>query len=101
MRTEVSQSAVGGSYCEKRLREVFLEIAFHHGLEFVELEPMPDHVYLFVVAPPEWAPGKIGRQLQGGVCRGVVSGVSGIAQEALGWSSLGRRMLMRAMYVTK
>lgn len=41
------------------MREVFLEIAFHHGLEFVELEPMPDDVYLFVVAPPEWAPGKI------------------------------------------
>ncbi len=44
---------------EKRLREVFREIAFHHGLEIVELELMPDHVHLFVEAPPKWAPGKI------------------------------------------
>lgn len=44
---------------EKRLREVFGEIALHHGLEIVELELMPDHVHLFVGAPPKWAPGKI------------------------------------------
>ena len=44
---------------ERRLREIFSEIAMHHGLEIVELELMPDHVHMFVEAAPKWAPGEI------------------------------------------
>lgn len=74
---------------EKRLREIIGEIAMHHGLEIVELELMPNHVHMFVEAPPKRAPGKISGIVQSGVCGSVVSGVSGIAAQALGRSSLG------------
>ena len=43
---------------EKRLREIFHEVALHHGMEIVELELMPDH-HMFVEAPPKWAPGRM------------------------------------------
>ena len=44
---------------EKRLKELFCEIAEEHGFEILEMELMPDHVHLFVSAAPRWAPGKI------------------------------------------
>jgi len=44
---------------EKRLKELFYEIAEEHGFEILEMELMPDHVHLFVSAAPKWAPGKI------------------------------------------
>jgi putative transposase len=44
---------------EKRLKELFYEIAEEHGFEILEMELMPDHVHLFVSAAPRWAPGKI------------------------------------------
>src|SRR3974377_338259 len=44
---------------EKRLREIFSEIAMHDGLGIVELELMPDHVHMFVEGAPKWARGKI------------------------------------------
>ena len=46
---------------EKRLKELFYEIAEEHGFEILEMELMPDHVHLFVSAAPRWAPGKIVR----------------------------------------
>ena len=44
---------------EKRLKELFYEIAGEHDFEILEMELMPDHVHLFVSAAPRWAPGKI------------------------------------------
>jgi len=44
---------------EKRVKELFYEIAEEHGFEILEMELMPDHVHLFVSAAPRWAPGKI------------------------------------------
>ena len=44
---------------EKRLKELFYEIAEEHDFEILAMELMPDHVHLFVSAAPKWAPGKI------------------------------------------
>ena len=44
---------------EKRVKELFYEIAEEHDFEILAIELMPDHVHLFVSAAPKWAPGKI------------------------------------------
>lgn len=44
---------------EKRLKELFYEIAEEHDFEILEMELMPDHVHLFVSAAPRWAPGRM------------------------------------------
>jgi putative transposase len=44
---------------EKRLKELFYEIAEEHDFEILEMELMPDHVHLFVSAAPRWAPGRV------------------------------------------
>ena len=44
---------------EKRLKELFYEIAEEHDFEILEMELMPDDVHLFVSAAPRWAPGRI------------------------------------------
>jgi putative transposase len=44
---------------EKRVKELFYEIAEEHDFEILAMELMPDHVHLFVSAAPKWAPGKI------------------------------------------
>jgi putative transposase len=40
-------------------KELFYEIAEEHDFEILAMELMPDHVHLFVSAPPKWGPGKI------------------------------------------
>ena len=45
---------------EKRVKELFYEIAEEHDFEILAMEPMPDHVHPFVSAAPKWAPDKIG-----------------------------------------
>jgi len=44
---------------EKRVKELFYEIAEKHDFEILGMELMPGHVHLFVSAAPKWAPGKI------------------------------------------
>jgi putative transposase len=44
---------------EKRIKELFYEIAEAHDFEILAMELMPDHAHLFVSAAPKWAPGKI------------------------------------------
>jgi putative transposase len=44
---------------EKRVKELFYEIAEEHDFEILAMELMPDHVHLFVSAAPKWSPGKI------------------------------------------
>ena len=44
---------------EKRIKELFYEIAEEHDFEILAVELMPDHVHLFVSAAPKWSPGKI------------------------------------------
>jgi len=39
------------------VRELFLEIARHHGFEIEELEVDKDHVHLFLSFPPKYSIG--------------------------------------------
>jgi putative transposase len=44
---------------EKRLKELIKEKARELGCEIIELETMPDHIHLFIQAPPTIAPNRI------------------------------------------
>jgi putative transposase len=43
----------------ERVRELFLEIAEHHGFEIEELEVDKDHVHVFLSFPPTYAIGPV------------------------------------------
>lgn len=44
---------------EKRLKELFYEIAEEHDFEILAMELMPDHVHVFVSAAPKWHLGRL------------------------------------------
>jgi putative transposase len=50
---------------ERRLRELLLERCADLSCEVIALEVMPDHVHLFLTAPPLHAPQHIANQLKG------------------------------------
>lgn len=50
---------------ETRLRELIQEVARKLGLEILALEIMPDHLHLFVNAPPTLAPHNIVARIKG------------------------------------
>ena len=41
------------------LKEIFRGIAERHEFEIDTMEVMPDHVHLFLAAPPKYSPGKV------------------------------------------
>jgi len=43
----------------QRVRELFWEIAGHHGFEIEELEVDKDHVHLFLSFPPKYSIGAV------------------------------------------
>jgi putative transposase len=43
----------------QRVRELFCEIAGHHGFEIEELEVDKDHVHLFLSFPPKYSIGEV------------------------------------------
>jgi putative transposase len=47
------------------LIELFGEIADKWGFEIIAQEVMPDHVHLFVSAPPRYSPAKIAQLFKG------------------------------------
>ncbi len=49
----------------ERLKELLSEIASQYGFRIVAVEVMPDHVHLFVSAPPKFAPAEIVRLFKG------------------------------------
>ena len=49
----------------RRCKEVFRETAERHGFTIVEQEVMPDHVHVFVSAPPRWSPAELVQALKG------------------------------------
>ena len=53
-RKWVRQGAV-----RERVRELFLEIAAHHGFEIEELEVEKDHVHVFLSVPPKDPIGQV------------------------------------------
>lgn len=44
---------------EKRLKEIFQEISFQYDIEMDTMEIMPDHIHLFLSAPPRYSPAKV------------------------------------------
>ena len=50
---------------EARLKELLAEIATQYGLEIWAVEVMPEHVHLFVSAPPKFSPAEIVRLFKG------------------------------------
>ena len=51
------------------LKEIFHQIAEKWGFEILALEVMPDHVHLFVSAPPKYAPAQIIKIFKGASSR--------------------------------
>jgi len=43
----------------RKLKRIFLGIAERYGFTIVEQEVMPDHVHLFVSAPPRYSPAEL------------------------------------------
>lgn len=53
-----------GKIAEK-LKEIFYEIADKYEMEIIAVEVMPDHIHLFVSAPPRYAPSQIVKYFKG------------------------------------
>ncbi len=56
---------------EKRLKELLLEIAERIECEVVAMEVMPDHVHLFLKAPPTLSPDQIMHRIKGASSRAL------------------------------
>ena len=41
------------------LKEIFVDIAERYEMEIDTLEVMPDHVHLFLLAPPKYSPSRV------------------------------------------
>lgn len=65
-RNEVLRGTVE-AYLKERIQELCLEYEF----ELLEMEIMPDHIHLFVSAPPKVAPMRIAQTLKSKLARGV------------------------------
>lgn len=52
-----------------RAEEVLRQIAQEMGWEIVALEVMPDHIHLFVSAPPKYSPADIVKRFKGASAR--------------------------------
>jgi len=50
---------------EVRLKELLVEITSQYSFEILAVEVMPNHVHLFVSAPPKFAPADIARLFKG------------------------------------
>ncbi len=61
--------AVPTSLAASRLSELFKEIADRWGFEIISQEVMPDHVHLFVSAPPKYSPARIAQLFKGTTSR--------------------------------
>lgn len=50
---------------EQRLKEILSKIAVEYGFEILGMEVMPDHIHLFVSAPPRYSPADIVKKFKG------------------------------------
>ena len=58
------RSVLTGSIAE-RLQQLLDEIAVQNGFELLACEVMPDHVHLFVSAPPKYSPATLAKLFKG------------------------------------
>lgn len=61
--------------------DVLRIVANEKGWEIIALEVMPDHVHLFVSAPPKFAPAEIVKALKGWSARRVLMAFPDLAQK--------------------
>ena len=54
---------------KERLGELIAEQCENHRLEIISMEIMPDHVHLFISAPPRYAPSEIMKLIKGYTAR--------------------------------
>ncbi len=54
---------------KRRLEELIREQCEKYGFEVISMEIMPDHVHLFLSAPPRYAPCEIARLIKGYTAR--------------------------------
>jgi len=50
---------------QKRIEEIFREIAEHHEFEIDTMEIAPDHVHIFLTFPPRYSIAKVVGMLKG------------------------------------
>jgi len=68
----------------ERVRELFLEIAEHHGFEIEELEVDKDHVHVFLSFPPKYASGQVVGLLKALSAREIRAGFPEVRQQLWG-----------------
>ena len=74
----------------QRVRELFCEIAGHHGFKIKGLDVDKDHVYLFLSFPPKYSISTVVGLTESGQRQGDWGGVSGGPKAAMGRGVLGR-----------
>ncbi len=68
----------------ERVRELFLEIAEHHGFEIEELEVDKDHVHVFLSFPPKYLIGQVVGLLKAVSAREIRAGFPEVRQQLWG-----------------
>ena len=59
------RKAILGRTIADRMKLIFADIAEQYGFTILACEIMPDHIHLFVSAPPRFAPSEIVRLFKG------------------------------------
>ena len=73
----------------ERVRELFCEIAAHHGFEMEELEVDKDHVHLLLSFPPRYSISAVVGLLKAVSAKGDSRRVSGGSEAVVGRGVLG------------
>lgn len=68
----------------ERVRELFLEIAAHHGVEIEELEVDKDHVHVFLSFPPKYSIGQVVGLLKAVSAREIRAGFPEVREQLWG-----------------
>ena len=68
----------------ERVRELFLEIAAHHGFEIEELAVDNDHVQVFLSVPPKYSIGPVVGLLKAGSAREIRAGFPEVRKQLWG-----------------
>ena len=80
----------------RRLKALFRGIAARYGFAIVEQEVMPDHVHLFVSAPPRWSPAQLVNVLKGVSARQLRQGMPTVREVTWGGSLWSDGYFVRA-----
>ena len=79
------------------LKEIFRGIAERYELEIDTMEVMPDHVHLFLTAPPKYSPGKVVQIMKSVSVREIFRRYPGLRDELWGGELWGDGYLVRSV----